>query len=108
MSDSEAMLVGVLNAGSSSLKFAFYEGKRRILSGQVDGIGVRPSAKANGADGKAIGAPDLGPTPPASPAEVLPILLPWVRQVLPGRRLDGLGHRVVHGGPRHAKPQRVT
>src|SRR5689334_5808357 len=107
-SSSAAPLVGVLNAGSSSLKFAFYEGERAILTGQVDGIGVRPSAKAAGADGKALGPPDLGATPPATPGDVLPILMPWVRQVLPGRRLDGLGHRVVHGGPRHARPQRVT
>ena len=33
-------LIGVINAGSSSLKFSFYEGERRILSGQVDGIGA--------------------------------------------------------------------
>jgi acetate kinase len=107
-STSAAPLVGVLNAGSSSLKFAFYEGERRILGGQVDGIGVHPSAKAEGADGKAIAAPDLGSTPPATPAAVLPILMPWARQALGGRPLDGLGHRVVHGGPRHARPQRVT
>jgi hypothetical protein len=31
-------LIGVINAGSSSLKFSFYEGERRILTGQVDGI----------------------------------------------------------------------
>jgi acetate kinase len=30
-------LVGVINAGSSSVKFSFYEGERRILTGQVDG-----------------------------------------------------------------------
>jgi acetate kinase len=33
-------LIGVINAGSSSVKFSFYEGERRILSGQVDGIGA--------------------------------------------------------------------
>ena len=39
-------LIGVINAGSSSLKFSFYEGETRLLSGQVDGIGVRPAAQA--------------------------------------------------------------
>ena len=58
--DSAVPLVGVLNAGSSSLKFAFYEGERAILTGQVDGIGVHPSAKAAGGDGKALAPPDLG------------------------------------------------
>jgi acetate kinase len=37
--------VGVINAGSSSVKFSFYEGERRILGGQVDGIGARVSAR---------------------------------------------------------------
>jgi acetate kinase len=45
-------LVGVINAGSSSVKFSFYEGESRILTGQVDGIGARPSARATGPQGK--------------------------------------------------------
>ncbi len=52
-------LIGVINAGSSSLKFSFYEGERRLLSGQVDGIGVHPAAQAVGPDGKAIAPPDF-------------------------------------------------
>jgi integrase len=36
-------LIGVINAGSSSLKFSIYEGELRILAGQVHGIGVHPS-----------------------------------------------------------------
>jgi acetate kinase len=35
-------LIGVINAGSSSLKFSIYEGDRPVLAGQVDGIGVHP------------------------------------------------------------------
>ena len=53
-------LIGVVNAGSSSLKFSFYEGERCLLSGEVDGIGVRPRQTAVGADGEAIDPPDLG------------------------------------------------
>jgi len=101
-------LVGVINAGSSSVKFAIYEGERRILTGQVDGLGARPAAKASGADGTAIAPPDLGATPPNTPAEVLPRLLPWAQQQLRGRGVDALGHRVVHGGMKYARPQRVT
>jgi acetate kinase len=101
-------LVGVVNAGSSSLKFSIYADEARILSGQIDGLGVRPSARAVGADGNAISAPDLGARPPATPGEALMALLPWGREKLQGRRLDVLGHRVVHGGMRHARPARVT
>jgi acetate kinase len=101
-------LVGVVNAGSSSVKFSVYEGERPILSGQVDGIGARPSAKATGPDGRDIPPPDLGTNPPKVPSEVLPAVLPWARERLGGRRLDALGHRVVHGGMRYSRPARVT
>jgi acetate kinase len=101
-------LIGVINAGSSSLKFSVYEGERRLLAGQVDGLGARPSASAVGPDGEAIAPPDLGAAPPSTPSEVLPAVLPWTRERIGGRRLAALGHRVVHGGMRHSRPARVT
>jgi acetate kinase len=101
-------LIGVINAGSSSLKFSFYEGERRLLSGQVDGIGVHPAAQAVGPDGKAIAPPDFAGALPSSPSEVLPAMLPWARERLGERRLAALGHRVVHGGARHSRPAMVT
>ena len=101
-------LIGVINAGSSSLKFSFYEGERRLLTGQVDGLGARPSASATGPDGEAIAPPDLGAKPPSTPSEVLPAVIPWARERLGPRRLAALGHRVVHGGLRHSRPARVT
>ena len=101
-------LIGVINAGSSSLKFSFYEGAKRLLAGQVDGLGARPAASATGPDGEAIAPPDLGSAPLTTPSEVLPAVMPWARQRLGGRRLAALGHRVVHGGMRHSRPARVT
>jgi acetate kinase len=101
-------LIGVINAGSSSLKFSVYEGDKRLLSGQVDGIGVHPETSAEGADGAKIEPPELGGQPATTPSELLPALLPWARQQLGGRRLAALGHRVVHGGLRHAQPVLVT
>lgn len=101
-------LIGVINAGSSSVKFSFYEGERRILTGQVDGIGAHPSASATGPNGEKLEAPDLGTKPPRVPSEVLPAILPWARQSLGERRLAALGHRVVHGGLHHSRPARVT
>jgi acetate kinase len=101
-------LVGVLNAGSSSLKFSFYEGEQRLLSGQVDGLGSHPSAHAAGADGAPVEPPDLGSSPPSTPSEALPGLIPWARERLGPRPLAVLGHRVAHGGPNHASPALVT
>lgn len=101
-------LVGVVNAGSSSVKFAMYEGDARLLSGQVEGIGVRPAMSAKDADGRGLPGFDLTRTPPATPADALLLLMPWLRDRLGGRQIAVLGHRVVHGGPDHTRPERVT
>jgi acetate kinase len=105
--DSEP-LIGVINAGSSSLKFSFYEGENRLLSGEVEGIGATHSAKAVGPDGEPMAPPQLGSNAPSAPSDVLPVLVPWARTQLGERRLAALGHRVVHGGVRHSRPARVT
>jgi len=105
-SPSSEPLIGVLNAGSSSLKFSFYEGERRILAGQAEGFGARPSASATGPDGDALAPPDLAQAGETS--EALPTVLRWAEEKLGGRRLAALGHRVVHGGMHHSQPVLVT
>jgi len=107
-SPTDEPLIGVINAGSSSLKFSIYAGETRLLAGNIDGFGVRPNATATDAKGDAIAPPEFGHSVPASPSEALPALLPWARQHLGTRKLSSLGHRVVHGGMRHSKPARVT
>lgn len=101
-----APVLGVINAGSSSLKFAVYDQDALVLSGQVDGIGVHPRIRVMGAGEEPLAAPDIGS--PETPADVLPRLLPWLRERLGGRPLAAIGHRVVHGGAAHARPERVT
>ena len=49
----------VVNAGSSSVKFQVFEtdGKsslKRLIKGQMDGIGVRPKLRATASDGKLL------------------------------------------------------
>ena len=100
-------LVGVINAGSSSLKFAFYEGERRIMLGQIAGLGTKPTAKAFGPDGEELTPPNLADRP-ATASEALPAVLPWAKEALGGKRLDALGHRVVQGGMQHIGHERVT
>jgi acetate kinase len=101
-------LIGVVNAGSSSLKFSVYAGDDCLLNGQVDGIGVRPAAKAKTGTGETLPPPDLSTTPPKTPGDALIALLPWLQDWLAGRTLAAIGHRVVHGGPKYAAPARVT
>jgi acetate kinase len=108
MTSGNEPLIGVINAGSSSLKFSFYEGETRLLAGQVEGIGATHTASAVGPDGEPVTPPQLGTTAPKTPSEVLPALIPWARERLGDRRLAALGHRVVHGGLRHSRPARVT
>jgi acetate kinase len=101
-------LIGVVNAGSSSLKFSVYAGDERLLDGQVDGIGVRPAVKARTGAGDVLPPPDLSAAPPATPGAALLAILPWLQDWLGGRTLAAIGHRVVHGGPRYGAPERVT
>jgi acetate kinase len=101
-------LIGVINAGSSSLKFSFFEGDKRLLSGGIDGIGVHPKASAAGAEGEEIALPDLSAAALATPSDALPAIIPWARRHFGSRSLASLGHRVVHGGTRHSRPARVT
>lgn len=101
-------LIGVVNAGSSSLKFSIYTGDDCLLHAQVDGIGVRPAAQARSGAGERLAPPDLSAAPPATPADALVALMPWLQDWLAGRTLAAIGHRVVHGGPSYAAPQRVT
>jgi acetate kinase len=101
-------LIGVINAGSSSLKFSFYDGEERLLSGQLEGIGARPSVSAVGVDGAPIEPPQLDAASLSTPGDVLPLIIPWMRKHLGDRPLAALGHRIVHGGLRHSHPARVT
>lgn len=97
----------VVNAGSSSLKFQIFgieSGElERHLRGQLDGIGIRPRLRASAADGTELVdrsySPQEVPDLPAAIAEARV----WLRG-LGGFTPAAIGHRVVHGGPNHAKP----
>jgi acetate kinase len=98
----------VVNAGSSSVKFQVFsvegEGKlRRLIKGQMDGIGSRPRLRASGEDGEPL-------ADRAYPIESVPdipaamgIAGGWLRDEL---RISpiAVGHRVVHGGPDYDRP----
>jgi acetate kinase len=98
----------VVNAGSSSVKFQVFsiegEGKlRRLIKGQMDGIGSRPRLRASGADSDPL-------ADRAYPIESVPdipaamgIAGGWLRDEL---RINpmAVGHRVVHGGPDYDRP----
>ncbi|MCM3873259.1 MAG: acetate/propionate family kinase [Pyrinomonadaceae bacterium] len=101
----------VLNAGSSSLKFCVFErpvgeGWRLEARGQIEGIGTSPSLSVKGADGGRLASEKLDSV--RNGRDALDALASWLRSKYGGSRVLGVGHRVVHGGARFAKPTIVT
>ena len=93
----------VVNAGSSSLKFALFDvaSSDRIAGGAIDAIGgsaqlvIEEDAAPSG-HGEPVAAPDH--------ASALAALDRWLTARWNGLRLRGVGHRVVHGGRAYAGP----
>ena len=102
----------VLNAGSSSLKFAVFRtagsGDWPLAArGNIEGIGTEPKMSARDGAGSALPTPTL-PADVRDAAVALGHLFGWLRGRFATGRLVGVGHRVVHGGPRYSSPARVT
>jgi acetate kinase len=102
----------VLNAGSSSLKFAVYGRAaantwQLAARGQIEGIGTSPRMSARDGSGASIKTPVLDAAVGDGRA-ALHCLGEWLRSTFGAVRIRGVGHRVVHGGPRYAGPTIVT
>ena len=102
----------VLNAGSSSLKFCVYrrpevENWRLESRGQIEGIGTAPHLSVKDAEGTRLADQMLDATVRGG-RQALDALAGWLRSKYSGSRVLGVGHRVVHGGPRHARPTVVN
>jgi acetate kinase len=98
----------VVNAGSSSVKFQVFEtgGKsnlKRLIKGQMDGIGTRPRLRAQAADNTALIDQTYGLDVVSDVPSAIREAGAWLRtsQKL---NLIAVGHRVVHGGPGYSRP----
>jgi acetate kinase len=98
-----------VNGGSSSIKFALFEATDsldRILEGGLDRIGSSNAifhVKANNPiedDSRPVSAPDH--------AAAVGVLMDWIEKRSEGATLIAVGHRVLQGGPKYYKPQRIT
>ncbi|SDX62696.1 acetate/propionate family kinase [Litoreibacter albidus] len=96
----------VMNAGSSSLKFAVYTSGADVpvMNGKVTGIGRAPEFSATNAQPDALGA--LTPETPHD--EVVQRVLGWLTAHPEFGHITAVGHRVVHGGREFSKPVLVT
>lgn len=100
----------VINAGSSSIKFAIFAidagvESSAILRGQIEKIGTAPALQARRQDGSVI--TEEAPPGTAGTVPSLAFLLDWLKLHLSEYRLVGAGHRVVHGGENHSAPVRI-
>jgi len=99
--------IAVLNAGSSSIKFALYSVDETLrFKGQVEKIGVAPRLYVTDAVGKAVAEktwPSEGFDHRAATRELLQSAI----ELLQGAEVAAVGHRVVHGGPNYSAPIRI-
>ncbi|MFN0194388.1 MAG: acetate/propionate family kinase [Aestuariivirga sp.] len=88
----------ILNAGSSSLKFAVYDDLALTLKGQVSGIGSHPRLQVDGHDSREVAFV-------TTPTEGLLVAAEWLNDHGHEPALfAGIGHRIVHGGTRYVQP----
>jgi acetate kinase len=109
MSGKEYLRILTINSGSSSLKVAVYhmgQDERRVLSGSIERIGLRASLfDIKDAQDKTI-IEEHRDLPDHDAA--LKTFFEWLQNQASGQDLDAVGHRVVHGGPKHRRPQLIT
>lgn len=99
-----------INGGSSSIKFALFEvvtsSFRRIQEGMIERIGLPGSTlhvKGLSQDDnytRSVTASDH--------TMAADILMNWIEEYCGRDVLAAIGHRVVHGGPKYYKPERIT
>lgn len=94
----------VLNAGSSSIKFAVFAATRpmrRTVQGMISGIGTTASFRADNEQGALAGVLPAGQL---NHETALAWLFDWLASNRHAPQLLGAGHRVVHGGESHDAP----
>ena len=94
----------VLNSGSSSLRFKFYESKgwKRLFSGHIDGIGLK-NCRLRGDIETKVKAKNH--------TQALKIALAILQEsghLTHPKEIEAVGHRVVHGGEKYHNPTRIT
>ena len=105
-----ARQIAVLNAGSSSIKFAVFDDKADMtlrFRGQVENIGVGPRLQVEDPSGKIIAKEEWG-AKQLDHRSATKIILQASIAALGGEAVEGIGHRVVHGGTKFNAPTRIT
>ena len=97
-----------INSGSSSIKFAVFEtgpSRRRVLKGELRQIGPHATLDITGeGETHAISRPVAAPDFKAA----VDALMDWFANRSERDAFTAVGHRVVHGGPKYFRPERIT
>lgn len=102
----------VINAGSSSIKFAVFswdvaeKNPYCLYRGSVADIGMQARFRAS-QTGPAGDSPREQGVSVESHAQALTIILEWLEQTASGVRFVAAGHRVVHGGGHFSQAVRI-
>jgi acetate kinase len=98
-----------INGGSSSIKFALFdvgESLQEIVDGGIERIGLPDATlRVKGMNlqdnfSRLVAAPDH--------KAAVGILMDWIEERGGCDAFTAVGHRVVHGGPKYSRPQRIT
>lgn len=101
--------IAVINAGSSSIKFAIFNddpGQSLIFRGQVEKIGVAPSMRVEDSAGETLVESEWGASE-INHKSATKVILQTSIALLGGEAVEGIGHRVVHGGTQFTAPTLV-
>jgi acetate kinase len=98
----------VVNAGSSSVKFQIFDvgsgaEPRRLVKGQLDGIGTQPRLRVKASDGAQLIDKSYPPGQVADVPAAMVATGDWLQETQKVH-LVAVGHRVVHGGPDYDRP----
>lgn len=110
MPDRNTSRILTINSGSSSLKFALFEmgdAETLRLAGKLEGIGLGGSGRFAVKDGEGASLVDESRRLDDHEA-ALSRLFDWLRNRPEHGELTAVGHRVVHGGSRHTRPEWIT
>ena len=101
----------VLNAGSSSLKFALFDAGSSLTAnvrGEIESLDAIPHMRACDRSGASLAERRWSPGEARDFGAVLRALLKFIDDQLRGAKLIAVGHRVVHGGGEYVAPAIVT
>jgi acetate kinase len=101
--------IAVINAGSSSIKFAIFEidpAETVLFRGQIEKLGVAPHLNVVDAGGQTV-ADENWPAEGLDHAAATRRILETAMALIKGRQVSAVGHRVAHGGTKYAAPVRV-